>query len=279
VLDPDATMLSVTSDVNAWTQIALAEPVEDPLGSLLYGDANGRINVVAVGERPLGAGYVADALDHDSWIATTWVEDSSGALQRVAPWRPLYALGLTFVDLEAGDGFVRLVASAVADAPGAPPVLRVAESSPSAPQPAPTCAPAPLADCTFVTLDGAQLAGSDLGGIQLYGATLNNTNLDGANLQLAQLSRATLNGVSMFGTNLTQARMVATRIGQSSLISTNLDYTDLSAATFIATNLAGASLVGATTDGTTIDATSTCPDQSPPATTGAPVLATACRLR
>ena len=71
----------------------------------------------------------------------------------------------------------------------------------------------------------------------------------------------------------------ATRIGQSSLISTNLDYTDLSAPTFIATNLAGASLVGATTDGTTIDATSTCPDQSPPATTGAPVLATACRLR
>ncbi len=277
VLEPDATAVSITSDLSGWTQVALPDPPEQPLGSMLFADANGKMNVVTVSARPLGEGYVDGAVDPDSWVSTAWVEVAENSLQRVEPWRPLYTLGLTFQRLELRDGVVRLVAQAMADAPGAPPVLRVAESSPSAPLPPPTCAPASLADCNFVTLDGAQLAGADLGGIELYGATVTNSDLSGTNLAYAQLSRASILNTSLAGADVNTARLQATRISGSNLTSTVLAYADLSAATLVGTTMTGANLLGARTEGTTVDATSTCPDGAAP-TAGTTIIAQACRL-
>lgn len=277
VLEPDASVVSVTSDLNGWTHVPLPDPPERPLGSLLFADANGAMNVVTVSDRPLGDGYAPGSTDPDSWISTAWVEVGGSTMQRVEPWRPIYSLGLTFMGVEQRDGVVRLVAQAMADAPGATPVLRVAESSPSAPQPAPTCDPGPLVDCNFVTFDGAQLAGADLSGIQLYGATILNSDLSGASLGYAVLSRASVVGTSLTGADLTTARLNAARIDGSNLTSTALAYTNLSAATFVATTLTGANLLGATAEGTTIDPTSTCPDGTAPDPASA-ILARACRL-
>ena len=220
---------------------------------------------------------MAGAVDPDSWISTAWVEVAESSLQRVEPWRPLYTLGLTFQRLELRDGVVRLVAQAMADAPGAAPVLRVAESSPSAPLPPPTCQPAPLADCNFITLDGVQLAAADLGGIELYGATITNSDLSATNLAYAQLSRTSIVNTSLVGSDVNTARMQATRITQSNLTSTVLAYADLSAATVVGTTLTGANFLGARTEGTTVDATSTCPDGAPPSA-GTAIIVQACRL-
>ena len=277
VLEPDATAVSITSDLRNWTRVALPDPPDQPLGSLLFADPNGRINVVTVSDRPLGDGYAAGTVDPDSWISTAWVEGADNTLQRVPPWRPLHTLGLTFQRLEVRDGVVRLMAQAMADAPGAAPVLRVAESSPAAPQPPPTCQPAALADCNFVTLDGAQLSGVDLGGIELYGATISNSDLSGAHLGYAELSRATIVNTSFAGADLNTSRLRAARVTQSDMTSTVLSYADLSAATFVGTTLSGANLLGASTEGTTVDATSTCPDGAPPDPASS-IITRACRL-
>lgn len=278
VLDPAATTVSVTDDLTEWTLVALPDAVEDPLGSLLYADANGRINVVTVSSRPLGAGYVAGAADPDAWVSTAWVETEDGALQRVPPWRPLYAKNLTFVQLEQREGVVRLVAVAPSGSPGAPPAVRVVESGPTAPQPPPTCTPGPFADCNFVTLDGAQLAGADLGGIQLYAATINGGTLDNANLDRAQLSRATINGASLTGAYLTTSNMLGARVIQANLTGASLAYADLTAASFAGSILTGALLDGATTDGATVDAATTCPSGQPPAPSAGLVITAACGL-
>lgn len=278
VLDPAATTVSVTSDLTEWSRLDLPDAVEDPLGSLLYADANGRINVVAVSNRPLGAGYVAGATDPDSWVSTAWVEADSGALQRVAPWRPLYAKNLTFLELEQVEGVVRLLAVAPSGSPGAAPAIRVVESGPTAPQPVPTCTPGPLANCNFVTLEGPQLAGADLGGIQLYAATINGGALDNANLDRAQMARASINGASLTGAYLTGANLLGARIGQANLTGASLAYADLTAASFAGTVLSGAFLDGAAMDGTTVDATTTCPNGQPPSPNAGSVITAACVL-
>jgi hypothetical protein len=278
VLNPAATTVSVTDDLTDWTRVELPDAVDDPLGSLLYADANGRINVVAVSNRPLGEGYVAGATDPDAWVSTAWVETDDGGLQRVAPWRPLYAKNLTFLQLELREGVVRLLALAPSGTPGAPPAVRVAESGPTAPQAAPTCTPGPAADCNFVTLDGAQLAGADLGGIELYAATVNGGGLDNANLDQAQMARATINGTSLTGAYLTGANLLGARVGQSNLTGASLAYADLTAASFTGTALSGAILAGAAMDGTTVDASSTCPDGAPPRPNAGSVITAACGL-
>jgi hypothetical protein len=278
VLDPSATTLSVTDDLTEWSRVELPDAVEEPLGSLLYADANGRINVVAVSHRPLGAGYVAGTTDPDAWIATAWVETDGGALQRVAPWRPLYAKNLTFVQLEQREGVVRLIALAPSGTPGAPAVVRIAESGPTAPQPPPTCTPGPLADCNFATLDGAQLAGADLAGIQLYAATINGAALDNANLDSAQLARATITGTSLTGAYLTTANLLGARFDQANLTGASLAYADLTAASFTGTVLTGAILDGAAMDGTTVDTATTCPNGQPPSPNAGSVIAAACGL-
>jgi hypothetical protein len=278
VLDPAATTLSVGDGLTEWSRMALPDAVGDPLGSLLYADANGRINVVAVSNRPLGEGYVAGATDPDAWVSTAWVETAGGALQRVPPWRPVYAKNLTFLDLELREGVVRLLAFAPSASPGAPQALRVAESGPTAPQPAPTCTPAPLANCNFVTLDGAELTGADLGGIQLYGATINGGALDNANLDQAQMARVTFNGTTLTGAYLTGANLLGARFTQANLTAASLAYADLTAASFTGSVLAGAILGGAAMDGTTVDAATTCPNGQPPTPNAGSVIIVACAL-
>jgi hypothetical protein len=278
VLDPSATTLSVSDDLTEWVRVELPDAVEDPLGSLLYADANGRINIVTVANRPLGEGYVAGTTDPDAWVSTAWVETIGGELQRVPPWRPVYAKNLTFLDLELRDGVVRLLALAPSGSPGAPQALRVAESSPTAPQPAPTCTPAAMADCNFVTLDGAQLAGADLGGIQLYGATITGGALDNANLDQAQMARVTITGTSLTGAYLTGAKLLGARFVQANLSAASLAYADLTAATFTGSSLGGAILAGASMDGTTVDDGTTCPNGQPPTPNAGSVIVVACGL-
>lgn len=278
VLDPTSTTVSVTDDLNTWNSTRLPGAVADPLGSLLYGDGNGRINVVTMSSRPLGAGYVPGSTDPDAWVSTAWVENEDGDLQRVAPWRPVFAENLTFVGLEQRDAVVRLLALAPAANPGDPQVLRIAESAPTTPQPAPTCTPGPLADCNFVTLEGAELANADLGGIQLYGATIRGGTFTNANLENAQLARATIEGASFAGAYLTTATLLATRFVDTDLTGASMAYADLSAATFVGSVLTNAIVGGAVTDGTTVDAATTCPSGQPPAAGAGVVIAVACGL-
>jgi hypothetical protein len=279
VLNPDATTVSITTDLATWTPITLPEAVDQPLASLLYSDAGGRINVVTISPRPLGDGYVAGTVDPDAWVATVWVEDATGALQRISPWRPLYALGLRLPRLELRDGVIRLVGYAMTDAPGGSLLPQVATSQPAPIEGAPTCAPAPAANCNFVTLDAAQLSGADLTGIQMYGATITNANLAGAKLQNARLARANIAATSMAGADLTGADLTATRFTSTDLTSAVFAFTDVSAATFTGSNLAGATFAASAMDSTVVDASTTCPDGAPAAAADALVLATACRLR
>lgn len=278
VLDPDASALSVTSDLTNWSRIELPEPVTNPLGALLYGSPEGRITVVAISQRPLGAGYVAGATDPNAWVSTVWEETPSGELLRIPPWRPLRSENKEFVRIERRDATVRIIAAAPVDLPAAFPQLQVATSDAAQLDPQPSCTPGAGADCSFIALTGSQLAGADLAAINLYGATLSGVNLDGANLAYANLQRATIDGSSLVGTNLTLSSAFAVRVNASNLTSAVLFGADVSSATFTGTNMSGATFANATLDSALTDGASLCPDGAAPGGSDSLVLRTACRL-
>ena len=91
-----------------------------------------------------------------------------------------------------------------------------------------------------LSLERADLSGSDISYVYLDGA-----NLSGANLSDVDLSNAILSDVDLVCTNLTRAKLRDTLLFDANLSNANLGYADLSGASFSRANLSRAILIAA----------------------------------
>lgn len=102
------------------------------------------------------------------------------------------------------------------------------------------------------TIKGLNLSGADLPGANLAGATIKGVNLSGANLMGANLSGATIKGVSLNGANLQGAIMVGAVVKGVKMRGSNLPGANLAGATLKGVNLSGANLLDANLAGATL---------------------------
>ena len=102
------------------------------------------------------------------------------------------------------------------------------------------------------TIKGLNLSGADLPGANLAGATIKGVNLSGANLMGANLSGATIKGVSLNGANLQGAIMVGAVVKGVKMRGSNLPFANLAGATLKGVNLSGANLLDANLAGATL---------------------------
>ncbi|MDQ3980822.1 MAG: sigma-70 family RNA polymerase sigma factor, partial [Actinomycetota bacterium] len=157
-----------------------------------------------------------------------------------------------------GDGTGAGAATPTATGVATPPLRSVAatssEASPTPLSLAPTGSLlAPTTDVVGPTLQGADLAGADLGGTVLRGVDLTGADLDRAAMTGADLSHTLLSGADLSGVDASGAQLRGTELSMTTLTGADLTRADLTQALARGANLAGADLSGAVAHGAELD--------------------------
>lgn len=242
----DGSSVATSADLVTWVKAEL--PGASPSASssrLAYTDDDGL--VVVSPDRPRSA---AGTSIESGQVNVGWRSTDGGTTWEALPThRAVGNLDLGhFVLLD--DGSVLQLLSAT-DAGGATSVsVSLSVAGPLEPDPA--CALKPGSNCQFVTVDGDDLSGASLAGIDFAGATLTGVDLSGADLAGASFAFATLRDVDLSGASLAAADLRGAVLLSATLGGTDLSGANLGKAMVPLEMFAGNTLTGALFEEATI---------------------------